>query len=153
MSNQTSPTNLNAKLESSTESTTNHPRDETNSELPSVIQQDNESSFSQNLGYNSPMIEPQDESEDSTSRLKQTRDRLARQLRETENELIQQEINELQQSLERRHRRGSDHYAYLTYEDNHPKYDVPQAPPIEASISSVAVYGIPGKPGIPDIAL
>ena len=99
------------------------------------------------------MIEPQDESEDSTSRLKQIRDRLARQLRETENELIQQEINELQQSLERRHRRGSDHYADLTYEDNHPNYDVPQGPQIEASISSSLTTVEPRLPPIPAIPI
>ena len=70
MSNQTSsPTNLNADLESSTETTTNHLRDESNSELPSAIRQNNENSFSQNLGFNSPTIEPLDEIEDSTLRL------------------------------------------------------------------------------------
>ena len=49
MSNQTSsPTNLNSELESSTESTINHLRDESNSELPSAIRQSNDSDFSQN---------------------------------------------------------------------------------------------------------
>ena len=137
MSNQTSsPTNLNAELESSTETTTNHHMDETNSELPSAIRQNDNSSFSQNSEFNSPSNELHNESEDSTTRLQRIRDDLARQQRDKNNADIELEIQELQNSLDRRHRRESDHYADLTYEDNHPNYDVPQAPPIEASISS-----------------
>ena len=41
-------TNLNPELESSTETIINHLRDESNSELPSAIRQNNDSDFSQN---------------------------------------------------------------------------------------------------------
>ena len=96
MSNQTSsPTKLNSELESSTETTTNHLRDEPNSELPSAIHQNNDSSFSQNLGFNSPTNESPDETEDSTTRLQRIRDDLARQLRDKNNADIELEIQEL----------------------------------------------------------
>ena len=79
MSNQTSsPINLNDELESSTETNTNHLRDDPNSELPSEIRQNDQSSFSHNLGFSSPINEPPDESEDSTTRLQRIRDELAR---------------------------------------------------------------------------
>ena len=150
MSNETSsPTNLNADLESSTETTTNRLRDESNSELPSAIRQNNDNSFSQNLGFNSQTIEPPDEIEDSTLRLKRIRDELARQLRETQNELIQQEIDELQHSLDRRHRSGSDHYADLTYDERNLNYDVPQAPTMNSSMSSSLTTVEPLLPPIP----
>ena len=114
MSNHTSsPTNLSAELESSTE-TTNHPRDKMNSEFPSAIRHNEDNSFSPNLGFNSPTIEQSNEMEDSTARLKQIRDELVQQVRDKENELIQQEMNELQNSLDRRHRRGSDHCLTLS---------------------------------------
>ena len=120
MSNQTSsPTNLNSELESSTETTTNQLRDESNSELPSAILQDNDSSFSQNQGYNSPQNELSNATEDSTSRLQRIRDDLARQLRDRNNATIELEIQELQNSLDRRHRRESDHNADLTYDEHH----------------------------------
>ena len=48
--------------------------------------------------------------------------------RESNNAEIELEIQELQSSLDRRHRRGSDHFADLTYEDQEGNYDVPQAP-------------------------
>ena len=116
MSNQiSSPTNLNAELESSMETTTNHLRDESNLELPSAIRQNNNSSFSQNLGFNSPSNESPDETEDSTTRLHRIRDDLARQLRDKNNADIELEIQELQNSLDRRYRRESGHYADLTY--------------------------------------
>ena len=134
MSNQTSsPTNLNPELESSTETIINHLRDESNSELPSAIRQNNDSDFSQNQGYISPQNELSNPPEDSTSRLQRIRDNLARQLRESNNAEIELEIQELQNSLDRRHRRGSDHYADLTYEDQEGNYDVPQAPLIYLS--------------------
>lgn len=137
MSNQTSnsPTNLTNELDSSAE-TTNHLLDEPNSELPSAIRQHEEDSINPNLGFNSPTLEFPDELEDSTTRLKRIRDELAQQLRKTEDELIQQEIDELQNSLDRRHRRGSDHYADLAYDDRHMNYDVPQAPQSNSSMSS-----------------
>ena len=137
MSNQTSvPTNLNSELESSTEMTTNHPRDKSNSELPSAIRQNNDSEFSQNLGFNSPTNELSNEMEDSTSRLQRIRDDLARQLRYQNNADIELEIQELQNSLDRRHRRESDHYADLTYDDRDMNYDVPPAPQMDQSMSS-----------------
>ena len=118
MSNQTSlPTNLNSELESSTETSTTHLRDDTNSEPPSVIRQNTDSEFSQNLGFNSPANESPDDTEDSTTRLQRIRDDLARQLREKNNAEIEFEIRGLQNSLDRRHRRESDHYADLTYDD------------------------------------
>ena len=86
MSNQTSvPTNLNSELESSKETSTTHLRDETNSELPSAIRQNNDSEFSQKLGFNSPTNETPDETEDSTTRLQRICDELARQLRDQNN--------------------------------------------------------------------
>ena len=137
MSNQTSsPTNLNLELESSTQSIINHLRDDSNSELPSAIRNNNDSDFSQNQGYISPQNELSNPSEDSTSRLQRIRDDLARQLRESNNAEIELEIQELQNSLDRRHRRGSDHYADLTYEDHENNYDVPQAPQIDSSFVS-----------------
>ena len=52
MSNQTSsPTNLNAELESSTETTRNHLRDEPNSELPSAIRQNNDSAYAALIAF------------------------------------------------------------------------------------------------------
>ena len=93
MSNQTSsPTNLNSELESSTQSIINHRRDESNSELPSAIRQNNDSDFSQNQGYISPQNDLSNPSEDSTSRLQRIRDDLARQLREGNNAEIELEI-------------------------------------------------------------
>jgi hypothetical protein len=81
MSEQTSPTNLNEELESSAESatnSTNNPRQEPKSELPSAIRQNDESSSSQNLGnFNSPSVQPPDQMEASTMRLKRIRDKLA----------------------------------------------------------------------------
>ena len=69
MSNQTSlPTNLNSELESSTETSTSL-RENKNSELPSIIRQNDDSDFSQNQGYNSPNIELSNATEDSTSRI------------------------------------------------------------------------------------
>ena len=119
MSNQTSiPTNLNSELESSTESSIIHPHDDTNSNPPSIILQNNDSDFSQNQGYISPTIELSNATEDSTTRLQRIRDDLARQVRDQQNAEIGLEIQELQDSLDRRHRRGSDHYADLTYEDH-----------------------------------
>ena len=130
MSNQTSlPTNLNSELENSTETSTSL-RENTNSEPPSVIRQNDDSDFSQNQGYNSPNIELSNATEDSTSRL------LARQVRDQQSAEIQLEIQKLQDSLDRRHRRGSDHYADLTYEDQENNYDVPQAPPMDSFVSS-----------------
>ena len=137
MSNQTSlPTNLNSELESFTETLTTHLRDETNSEPPSVIRQNSDSGFSQNLWFNSPAYESPDDTEDSTTRLQRIRDDLARQLRDKNNADIELEIQKLQNSLDRRHRRESDHYADLTYDDRQPNYDVPQAPPMDSSMSS-----------------
>ena len=79
MSNQTSsPTNLNAELVSSTETSTSRLRDDTNSEPPSIIRQNDDSEFSPNLGFNSPTNELLNESVDSTTRLQRTRDDLAR---------------------------------------------------------------------------
>ena len=101
MSNQTSsPTNLNPELESSTETIINHLRDESNSELPSAIRQNNHSDFSQNQGYISPNIELSNATEDSTSRLQRIRDDLARQVRDQHNAEIELEIQELQHSLD-----------------------------------------------------
>ena len=58
MSDQTCvPTNLNSELENSTETSTSHLRDDTNSEPPSIIRQQNDSEFSQNLGYNSVSLD------------------------------------------------------------------------------------------------
>ena len=132
MSNQTSfPTNLNSELENSTESANTHPHDETNSNPPSAIRQNNDFDFSQNQGYISPNIELSNATEDSTTRLHRIRDDLARQVRDQLNAEIEIEIQELQDSLDRRHRRGSDHYADLTYEDQEGNYDVPQAPLVE----------------------
>ena len=154
MSNQTSsPTNLNADLESSTETTTNHPRDESNSELPSAIRQNNDSSFSQNLGFNSPTNEPPDETEDSTTRLQRIRDDLTRQLRDKNNADIELEIQELQNSLDRCHRRESDHYADLTYDGRQPNYDMPQAPTMNSSMSSSLTTVEPLLPPIPPIPI
>ena len=107
MSNQTSlPTNLNSELESSTETSTSL-RENTNSEPPSVIRQNDDSDLSQNQGYNSPNIELSNATEDSTSRLQRIRDNLARQVRDQQNAAIELEIQELQDSLDRLHRRGS----------------------------------------------
>ena len=154
MSNQTfSPTNLDADLESSTETTTNHLRDESNSEVPSAIRQNNDSSFSQNLEFNSPSNEPSDETEDSTTRLQQIRDDLARQLRDKNNADIELEIQELQNSLDRRHRRESDHYADLTYDERQPNYDVPQAPTMNSPMNSSVTTVKPLLPPIPPIPI
>ena len=73
------------------ETTTNHLRDESNLELPSAILQNNNSSFSQNLEFNSPSNEPSDETEDSTTRLQRIRDDLASQLRDKNNADIELE--------------------------------------------------------------
>jgi uncharacterized protein Yka (UPF0111/DUF47 family) len=115
MTEPTSPTNLNADLESSVEQTNNAMNSsEANSELPSSIRQDETNSFSPNLeNFNSPPAPQTEEVEDATTRLIRIRDELAHQLRERENEAIQKEIDELENSLDRRHRRGSDHYADL----------------------------------------
>ena len=80
MSNQASmPTNLNSELENSN----SHPHDDTNSNPPSAIRQNNDSDFSQNQGYISPNIELSNQPEDSTSRLQRIRDNLARQDRKS----------------------------------------------------------------------
>ena len=111
MSNQTSlPTNLNSELESSTETST-HLRDDTNLEPPSIIRQNTDSEFSQNLRFNSPANESPDDTEDSTTQIQRICEDLARQLRDKDNAEIKFEIQELQNSLDRRHRRESDHYA------------------------------------------
>ena len=96
MSNQASvPTNLNSALENSTETSISHLRDDTNSNSPSIIRQQNDSDFSQNLGYISPTNELSNETEDSTSRLQRIRDDLARQVRDRNNAAIELEIQEL----------------------------------------------------------
>ena len=147
MSNQTSlPTNLNSELESSTETSTTHLRDDTNSEPPSVIRQNTDSEFSQNLGFNSPANESPDDTEDSTTRLQRIRDDLARQLHDKNNAEIEFEIQELQNSLDRRHRRESDHYTDLTYDDRQSNYDVPHSPPMDQSMSSSLIQ--PNSPSI-----
>ena len=154
MSNQiSSPTNLNPELESSTESTINHLRDQSNSELTSAICPNNDCDFSQNQGYISPQNELSDPSEDSTSRLRRICDDLARQLRDSNNAVIELEIQELQNSLDRRHRRGSDHYADLTYDDRETNYDVPQAPHMDQSMSSSLTTVEPLLPPIAPILL
>ena len=136
MSNQTSlTTNLNSELESSTETSTSL-RENTYSEPPSVILQNDDSDLSQNQGFNSPNIELSNVTEDSTLRLQRIRDNLARQVRDQQNAEIELVIQELQDSLDRRHRRGSDQYADLTYDDQEDNYDVPQAPPMDQSMSS-----------------
>ena len=152
MSNQTSvPTNLNSELESSTETSTSHLRADTNSELPSAIRQNNDSEFSEKLGFDSPTNESPDETEDSTTRLQRIRDDLARQLRDQNNADIELEIQELQNSLDRSYRRESDHYADLTYDDRNMNYDVPQAPPMDSSMSSSLTTVEPLLPPIPPI--
>ena len=154
MSNQTSvPTNLNSLLENSTETSTRHLRDDANSELPSAIRRNNDSEYSQNLGYNSPSNELSDDKEDSTTRLQRIRDYLARQVRDQNNAEIELEIQELQNSLNRRHLRGSDHYADLTYDDSNKNYDVPQAPPTDSSMSSSLTTMEPLLPPIPPIPI
>ena len=93
MSNQTSmPTNLNSELENSTESANRHPHDDTNSNPPSAIRQNNDSDFSQNQGYISPNIELSNATEDSTTRLHSIRDDLVRQVRDQLNAEIELEI-------------------------------------------------------------
>jgi hypothetical protein len=112
MTEPTSPTNLNADLESSVEQTNNTNSSEANSELPSSIRQNESNSFSPNLeNFHSPPAPQIEEAENPTARLLRIRNELAQQLRDQENEAIQKEIDELQNSLDRRHRRGSDHYA------------------------------------------
>ena len=154
MSNQTSfPTNLNSKLENSTESANSHPHDDTNSNPPSAIRQNNDSDFSQNQGYISPNIELSNATEDSTSRLQRIRDDLARQVRDQHNAEIELEIRELQDSLDWRHRRESDHYADLTYDDRETNYDVPQAPHMDQSMSSSLTTVVPLLPPISPIPI
>ena len=150
MTEPTSPTNLNADLESSVEQTNNTNSSEAISELPSSIRQNESNSFSPNLeNFHSPPAPQIEEAENPTARLLRIRNELAQQLRDQENEAIQKEIDELQNSLDRRHRRGSDHYADLTYEDRFPNYDVPQAPMTNSSTSSLVTNEQPILPPIP----
>ena len=153
MSNQTSlPTNLNSELESTIETST-HLRDDTNSEPPSIIRQNADSEFSQNLRFNSPANESPDDTEDSTTQIQRICDDLARQLRDKDNAEIEFEIQELQNSLDRRHRRESDHYADLTYDDRQSNYDVPQAPQMDQSMSSSLTTVEPLLPPISPIPI
>ena len=140
MTETTSPTNLNADLESSVEQTNNTSNSsEVNPELPSAIRSDDSNSFSPSMeNFNSPPAPLTVEPGDATAHLLRIRDELAQQVRERDNAArqleIQKEIDELQNSLDRRHRRGSDHYADLTYEERFPNYDVPQAPNSNSTI-------------------
>ena len=79
MTEPTSPTNLNADLESSIEQTNNTMNSsEANFELSSAIQQDENSSFSPNMAnFNSPSALLTAEPEDATTRLIRIRDELA----------------------------------------------------------------------------
>jgi vacuolar-type H+-ATPase subunit I/STV1 len=139
MTEPTSPTNLNADLDSSVEQTNqsnesnSELRSELISELPSSIRLDETTEFSPNIQqFDSPPAPQSEESEDATARLLRIRNELTQRIRERDAEelqrQIQQEIDELQSSLDRRHRRQSDHYADLTYDERFPNYDVPQAP-------------------------
>ena len=59
----------------------------------------------------------------------------------------------MQDSLDRRHRRGSDYYADLTYEDHENNYDVPQAPPIDSIVSSSLTTVEPRLQPIPPLPI
>ena len=59
----------------------------------------------------------------------------------------------MQDSLDRRHRRGSDHYADLTYDDRDINYDVPQAPQMDQSMSSSLTTVGPPLPPISPIPI
>jgi hypothetical protein len=61
------------------------------------------------------------------------------------------QIEDLQNSLDRRHRRQSDHYADLTYEDRFPNYDVPQAPSSNSMSSSITAQEQPILPPLPTL--
>ena len=76
-----------------------------------------------------------------------------RQLRDKNNADIELEIQELQNSLDRRHRRQSDHYADLIYDERHLNYDVPQAPNMNSSISSSLTTVEPLLPPIPPLSI
>jgi hypothetical protein len=162
MTEPTSPTNLNADLDSSVEQTNtsselnSEVRSELLSELPSSIRQDDETEFSPNIEqFNSPSIPQSDESEDATARLVRIRNELTQRIRERDAEelqrQIQQEIDDLQNSLDRRHRRQSDHYADLTYEERFPNYDVPQAPSSNSMSSSITAQEQPILPPLPTL--
>ena len=143
MSEQTSPTNLNDNFNNSTElTTTGQQRSEESSEMPSAIHQDNQSSFSQNRGtFDSPAIQPPDEAEETTLKLQRIRDDLARQVRQQENHRIELEIQQLQNSLDRRQNRGQERYADQPYDVPQApslsnNYDVPQAPSMSSTLNS-----------------
>jgi hypothetical protein len=88
MNETTSPTNLNADLDSSAEQTNNTSNSgELISELPSAIRTENTNSFSPNMEhFNSPPAPQTDETEDATARLIRIRDELAQQLRDRDAE-------------------------------------------------------------------
>ena len=92
----------------------------------------------------------------ATARLLRIRDELAQQVRERDNAArqleIQKEIDELQNSLDQRHRQESDHYADLTYEERFPNSDVPQAPnPNSTASTSIAIQEQPILPPLAPI--
>ena len=159
MTETNSPTNLTADLESSVERTnTTTNSNEIQTELPSAIRSDESNSFSPIMeNYNSPTAPLTADTDDATARLLRIRDELTQQVRERDNAArqleIQKEIDELQNSLDRRHRRESDHYADLTYNERFPNYDVPQALTTNSTTSTSAVIQeqplLPPLPPIP----
>ena len=134
MTETTSPTNFTADLESSVERTnTTTNSNAIQPELTLATRSDESNSYSPIMeNYNSPTAPLTADTDDATARLLRIRDELTQQVRERDNAArqleIQKEIDELQNSLDRRHRRESDHYADLTYEERFPNSDVPQAP-------------------------
>ena len=127
-----------------------------NSELPSAFRPDETNSFSPNMeNFSSPPAPQTEEIEDATARLIRIRNELAQQVRERDDaamqQEIQQEIDDLQNSLDRRHRRGSDHYVDMTYNERYPNYDVPQAPTTNSTASSTFIPEQPILPPIPTI--
>ena len=110
MTETTSPTNLNADLESSVERTnTTSNSSEIHPELISATRSDDSNSYSPIMeNYNSPTAPLTVEPDDATARLLRIRDELAQQVRERDNAArqldIQKEIDELQNSLDRTQR-------------------------------------------------
>ena len=108
MTDTNSPTNLTADLESSVERTnTTTNSNEIQPELASAIRSDESNSYSPIMEhYNSPTAPLTADTDDATARLLRIRDELTQQVRERDNAArqleIQKEIDELQNSLDRR---------------------------------------------------
>ena len=116
-------------IEETTTEMSNDLQDVDNEEMPSIIRHDEESFGETRESFESPtdtILQTEETRQfveqhtiENSLRLQRLRDDLARQVRIKEDERIELEIMQLQNSLDRRHRRHSDHYADLTYDAEH----------------------------------